>query len=79
MTAEAAAIVSLPAGNSEGYLEALGVLYADFAIALDAGAAWRTSVATPIPDIVEGLRGVALSVAAVQSDASRGWVTFPNG
>jgi predicted dehydrogenase len=79
MTAEAAAIVSLPAGNSEGYLEALGVLYADFAIALEAGAAWRTSVATPIPDIVEGLRGVALSVAAVQSDASRAWVTFPNG
>jgi predicted dehydrogenase len=61
MTAEAAAIVSLPAGNSEGYLEALGVLYADFAIALDAGAGWRTSVATPIPDIVEGLRVAWLS------------------
>lgn len=77
MMPEAAAIVSLPAGNSEGYLEALAVLYADFATALGAGAAWRSSVATPIPDIVEGWRGVALSLAAVRSDASRQWVPFP--
>jgi predicted dehydrogenase len=77
MTPEAAAVVSLPAGNSEGYLEALAVLYADFATALEAGSAWQTSVATPIPDIVEGWRGVALSEAAVRSDANRAWVAFP--
>jgi predicted dehydrogenase len=79
MMPEAAAIVSLPAGNSEGYLEALGVLYADFATGLEAGPTWRTSVATPIPDVVEGMRGVALSEASIRSDARRGWVSFPNG
>ena len=77
MTPEAASIVSLPAGNSEGYLEALAVLYGDFATALEAGADWRGSVATPIPDIGEGWRGVALSDAAIRSDASRMWVPFP--
>ena len=77
MMPEAAAIVSLPAGSSEGYLEALAVLYVDFAIALAAGAAWRSSVTTPIPDILEGWRGVALTLAAVRSDASREWVPFP--
>ncbi len=77
MMPAAAASASLPAGNSEGYLEALAVLYTDFAVALGAGAAWRSSVTTPIPDIVEGWRGVALSVASVRSDATREWVAFP--
>jgi len=78
MTQEAASVVSLPAGNSEGYLEALAVLYSDFARALDAGPSWRTAVATPIPDIVEGVRGVALSDAVVRSDRLREWVPFPD-
>jgi len=78
MTQEAASVVSLPAGNSEGYLEALAVLYADFARALAAGPGWRTAVATPIPDIVEGVRGVALSDAVVRSDRLREWVPFPD-
>jgi predicted dehydrogenase len=68
---------SLPAGNSEGYLEALAVLYSDFAQALEAGPGWRESTAVPIPDIYEGLRGVALSQVCVESNQKRGWVVFP--
>ena len=68
---------SLPAGNSEGYLEALAVLYCDFAQALDAGTNWRGSTLVPIPDIHEGLRGVVLSEVCVESSKKRGWVAFP--
>jgi len=68
---------SLPAGNSEGYLEALAVLYADFAQALDAGAEWRSSTPVPIPDIAQGVRGVLLSQLCVTSHERRGWIDFP--
>ncbi|MPQ67961.1 MULTISPECIES: Gfo/Idh/MocA family oxidoreductase [unclassified Pseudomonas] len=75
--AQTLAFTSLPAGNSEGYLEALAVLYADFAQALEAGSAWRSATVVPIPDIQEGARGVALSQACVESNRRRGWVPFP--
>ncbi|WP_397452563.1 Gfo/Idh/MocA family protein [Pseudomonas sp. NA-150] len=75
--AQTLAFTSLPAGNSEGYLEALAVLYADFAQALEAGPAWRSATVVPIPDIQEGVRGVALSQACVESNRTRGWVPFP--
>lgn len=68
---------SLPAGNSEGYLEALAVLYADFAQALDAGEKWREATAVPIPDITQGVRGVHLSQLSVASHQRRGWIDFP--
>jgi predicted dehydrogenase len=79
MSPEAANCVSLPAGCSEGYVEALAVLYADFARALDAGSGWRKSANPPVPDVNEGLRGVALSDAAVRSNRINAWVPFPNG
>ncbi|MGH8408215.1 MAG: Gfo/Idh/MocA family oxidoreductase, partial [Pseudomonas sp.] len=68
---------SLPAGNTEGYLEALAVLYADFAEALDAGAQWRTATSVPLPDIHAGVRGVLLSQASLESHQQRAWVPFP--
>jgi predicted dehydrogenase len=68
---------SLPAGNSEGYLEALAVLYADFADALEAGKGWRHATVTPLPDIRQGVRGVLLSQACVESSQARAWVAFP--
>lgn len=68
---------SLPPGNSEGYLEALAVLYADFAQALDAGENWRGATEIPIPDITQGVRGVQLSQLSVASHTLRGWVDFP--
>jgi predicted dehydrogenase len=68
---------SLPPGNTEGYLEALAVLYADFADALDAGVDWRTATSVPLPDIHEGVRGVVLSQACIESSQRRAWVPFP--
>ncbi|WP_297832898.1 Gfo/Idh/MocA family oxidoreductase [Pseudomonas sp.] len=75
--AQTLTFTSLPAGNTEGYLEALAVLYADFAEALDAGTGWRTATTVPLPDIHEGVRGVVLSQACVESSQRRAWVPFP--
>lgn len=75
--AQTLSFTSLPPGNTEGYLEALAVLYADFADALDAGPGWRTATPVPLPDIHEGVRGVVLSQACVESSQRRAWVPFP--
>ena len=77
MSPSALADTSLPAGNPEAYLEALAVLYEDFADGLAAGTDWRKATATPIPDFGEGARGVALSEACVASNIARSWVPFP--
>lgn len=76
-TPEALAAASLPAGNPEAYLEALAVLYCDYAEALAAGSAWRSASLTPIADLHEGLRGVVLSEVCVESSQKRAWVDFP--
>jgi predicted dehydrogenase len=76
--AQTLTFTSLPAGNTEGYLEALAVLYADFAEALDAGARWRTATTVPLPDIHEGVRGVVLSQVCIESSQRRAWVAFPD-
>ncbi|MDB5527122.1 MAG: putative oxidoreductase/dehydrogenase protein [Devosia sp.] len=78
MTEDGRDSVNLPAGNPESYLEALATLYADFAQALEAGPDWRNATAVPLPDIRQGLRGVALSEVAVQSNKQRAWVAFPD-
>jgi predicted dehydrogenase len=75
--AQTLTFTSLPPGNTEGYLEALAVLYADFADALDAGVDWRNATSVPLPDIHEGVRGVLLSQACVESSQRRAWVPFP--
>jgi predicted dehydrogenase len=75
--AQTLGFTSLPPGNTEGYLEALAVLYADFADALEAGTGWRTATPVPLPDIHEGVRGVLLSQACVESSQRRAWVPFP--
>ena len=77
LTAEAAISVSLPAGNPEAYLEALAVLYCDYATALEAGRNWREALAVPLADLREGLRGVLLSEVSVRSSSLRSWVPFP--
>jgi predicted dehydrogenase len=76
MTPTALESVSLPAGNPEAYLEALAVLYADMADALDAGSQWREATVFPLQGVEEGLRGVALSENALRSNAARAWVPF---
>lgn len=78
MTEEAAASVSLPSGNPEAYLEALAVLYCDYANALEAGANWRAANRIPLADFAEGLRGVQLSEVSVASSKTTSWKAFPN-
>ena len=77
MTADAASSISLPAGNPEAYLEALAVLYSDYATALEAGSNWREALPVPLADIHEGLRGVLLSEVCVKSSSLKSWVPFP--
>lgn len=78
MTPDGMTGVSLPAGNPEAYLEALANLYADYAAALEAGPDWRNGPAVPVTDVHEGLRGVALSQACLESSGKRAWVRFPS-
>lgn len=76
-TPDAFSAISLPAGNPEGYIEALANLYCDYAQALDAGPLWRRASAIPIADLEEGIRGVILSEVSLQSNSTSQWVSFP--
>ncbi len=77
MTEDGAACVSLPAGNPEAYLEALAVLYSDYADALAAGRDWRAAGRVPLTGLDEGLRGVLLSELCVRSAQTKSWQAFP--
>lgn len=78
MTEDGLSSVSLPAGNPEAYVEALAVLYSDYAVALAAGRGWRGSLRVPLTDLREGLRGVVLSEICVESSARQSWQAFPD-
>lgn len=78
MTEDGAASVSLPAGNPESYIEALAVLYSDYADALEAGRDWRSKQGIPLADLREGLRGVQLSEICIASSETRKWQSFPS-
>ena len=69
MTGAGAAQTTLPAGNPEGYHEALAILYSDFADAIETPEAVAPF---PFPGIEEGFRGVALCDASVRSTAAGG-------
>jgi len=76
MTAEGSREVTLPAGNPEGYLEALAVLYSDFADAVG-GPVGSDAAPFPFPGIEEGVRGVALCKHALDSSREHGaWVAL---
>lgn len=75
MTPAGASQTTLPAGNPEGYNEALAILYSDFADAIESPG---TSPAFPYPGIEEGVRGVAMCDAAIRSSENEGrWETIP--
>jgi hypothetical protein len=69
MTTMGATQTTLPAGNPEGYHEALAILYSDFADALEANG---ENAPFPYPGIEEGVRGIALCDASLRSNASQG-------
>ena len=62
-----------PPGHPEGYLEAFANIYRDFADAITAS----RGRAELVPDISEGVRGMAFVERAVAaSRAGEGWVTL---
>jgi predicted dehydrogenase len=79
MTAAGKAQVTLPAGNPEGYIEALALLYSDFADTLSSGKinAEDSPSGFPFPDVKEGVRGIAFCDFALQS-SNQGdrWIPF---
>jgi len=68
VSALAADATRLPSGHPEGYLEAFGVLYRNFARALRAVKLGRSPV-TDFPDVEDGLRGMKFIEAVVASSA----------
>ena len=72
--AAARAVTRLPTGHPEGFIEAFANLYRDFADAIEGRGG------EGVPDIREGLRGMAFverAVAASRDDA--GWVALEGG
>ena len=64
----------LPTGHPEGFIEAFANLYRDFAHAILTG----RSEAGLVPDIAEGVRGMAfVETAVAASRAGDGWVNLP--
>lgn len=73
--AEASRRCRLPAGHPEGYLEAMGNLYRDFATAIRAG---ETGTPTGVPGIKSGMRGMAFIETVSRSQSSNEkWLTVP--
>lgn len=66
---EALAATRLPAGHPEGYIEAFANLYRDFAASLRSGPG---SKAPDVPNVHDGVRGMALIEAAVASSKAGG-------
>jgi predicted dehydrogenase len=65
----------MPAGHPEGYIEAFANLYRDAAAIIRAhrrGVAVDPALARLVPDVDDGVRGVAFVAAAVASDAAGG-------
>lgn len=74
----AVAATRLPSGHPEGYLEAFGNLYRDFAAVVDRHRAGvrGASLYELLPSIVDGLRGMAFIETVVTNAAEGGWTTL---
>jgi predicted dehydrogenase len=71
--AEAATVQRVPAGHPEGYIEAFGTLYREFALLLQQGGA------SSVPGIGAALRGMAFVETAVASSAAgTQWRALPD-
>ena len=77
LSSDARAVARVPAGHPEGYIEAFGVLYREFAEAL---IAWREGRLRALPDtlpgIVAGVRGMRFIERSIESNRKQGWVEF---
>ena len=74
---DAKAVVRLPAGHPEGFIEAFAVLYREFA---DGLAAWRAGKPNPLPatlpGIRAGVRGMRFIERTIESNKRQAWVEF---
>jgi predicted dehydrogenase len=66
LSAASLSVTRLPTGHPEGFIEAFANIYRDFARAVVAGA----TRAETVPDIVEGVRGMAFVESALASSRS---------
>jgi hypothetical protein len=74
---EATAVTRTPAGHPEGYLEAFGNIYRNFAAALSARLAGRKVKESnyDYPQVGDGIRGMAFLDAVVKSSKAKSkWV-----
>ena len=69
LSAPARGASRIPTGHPEGFIEAFGNLYRDFADAIVEG----RSGADPVPGIADALRGMAFVETAVAANG-QGWV-----
>jgi predicted dehydrogenase len=73
----ASAIVRLPAGHPEGFIEAFASLYREWADGLHA---WKSGVAVPLPETLPGIeaavRGMRFIDRAIESSQRGSWVDF---
>ena len=73
--AEASRRCRLPAGHPEGYLEAMGNLYRDFAAAIRAG---EKGTPTGVPGIKAGMRGMAfIETVSSSQHSNEKWLHIP--
>ena len=68
---ETRAMIRLPAGHPEGYLEAFANLYREFAGQI-------RGAPSLVPGIAAGVRGMAFIARAVESSERRQWLRFEN-
>ena len=77
LSEDARAVMRLPGGHPEGYIEAFAVLYREFA---DVLIAWREGRANPLPatlpGIQAGVRGMRFIERAIESSRCEHWVEF---
>jgi predicted dehydrogenase len=70
-------VTRLPGGHPEGFIEAFGVLYREFA---DGIVAWKQGSADPLPTtlpgIVAAVRGMRFIERAIESSGMECWVKF---
>jgi len=74
---DARAVMRLPGGHPEGYIEAFAVLYREFA---DWVTAWKAGgehqAPATLPGIRAGVRGMRFIERAIESNKVGGWVEF---
>jgi predicted dehydrogenase len=77
LSADARAVVRVPSGHPEGYLEAFAVLYREFADALIAFKQGdKNPLPATLPGIEAGVRGMRFIERVIESNRTESWVEF---